>query len=85
MALFFYEWCGTVLILPIASAVPVGDCSLRVVEGGDVRLTSNELKLTLAEGLMDAGADVIGVGFCGDELVSQSMQQARGRLRDLPC
>lgn len=40
-----------------------------VVVGGDVRLTSNELKLALAEGLMDAGADVIDIGLCGTEEV----------------
>ncbi|HVK99736.1 MAG TPA: phosphomannomutase CpsG, partial [Dongiaceae bacterium] len=38
-----------------------------VVVGGDVRLTSNELKLALADGLMDAGADVIDIGLCGTE------------------
>lgn len=38
-----------------------------VVVGGDVRLTSAELKNALAEGLMDAGADVIDIGLCGTE------------------
>lgn len=39
----------------------------QVVVGGDVRLTSEELKLALANGLMDGGSDVIDVGLCGTE------------------
>jgi len=39
----------------------------QVVVGGDVRLTSEELKLSLAEGLMDAGVDVIDLGMTGTE------------------
>jgi len=38
-----------------------------VVVGGDVRLTSEELKSALAEGLMDAGVDVIDIGMTGTE------------------
>lgn len=38
-----------------------------VVVGGDVRLSSEPLKLALADGLMDAGADVIDIGLCGTE------------------
>ncbi len=38
-----------------------------VVVGGDVRLTSEELKLKVAEGLMDAGVDVIDLGMTGTE------------------
>ena len=38
-----------------------------IVVGGDVRLTSEELKLALAEGLMDAGANVIDLGMTGTE------------------
>lgn len=38
-----------------------------VVVGGDVRLTSEELKLALADGLMDAGVDVIDIGLTGTE------------------
>jgi phosphomannomutase len=41
----------------------------RVVVGGDVRLTSEPLKLALAEGLMDAGVDVIDIGLAGTEEV----------------
>ncbi|GGI98668.1 phosphomannomutase [Shewanella hanedai] len=39
----------------------------KVVVGGDVRLTSAELKLALANGLMDAGVDVIDIGMTGTE------------------
>ncbi len=38
-----------------------------VVVGGDIRLTSEELKLALAEGLMDSGTDVIDIGMTGTE------------------
>ncbi|WP_153110540.1 phosphomannomutase CpsG [Propionivibrio limicola] len=38
-----------------------------VAVGGDVRLTSEPLKLALANGLMDAGADVIDIGLAGTE------------------
>lgn len=38
-----------------------------VVVGGDVRLTSEELKLALAEGLMDAGINVVDIGLTGTE------------------
>ena len=37
------------------------------VVGGDVRLTSEELKLALAEGLLDTGTDVIDLGMTGTE------------------
>ena len=40
-----------------------------VVVGGDVRLTSASLKLALANGLMDGGADVIDIGMTGTEEV----------------
>jgi phosphomannomutase len=38
-----------------------------VVVGGDIRLTSEELKLAVAEGLMDAGVNVIDIGMTGTE------------------
>jgi phosphomannomutase len=38
-----------------------------VVVGGDIRLTSEELKLALADGLMDAGVSVIDLGMTGTE------------------
>lgn len=40
-----------------------------VVVGGDVRATSAELKLALAQGMLDAGADVIDLGMTGTEEV----------------
>ncbi|HBS6071086.1 MULTISPECIES: O9 family phosphomannomutase RfbK [Klebsiella] len=39
----------------------------QVVVGGDVRLTSEALKLALAHGLMDAGTDVLDIGVSGTE------------------
>lgn len=39
----------------------------RIVLGGDVRLTSESLKNALAEGLMDAGTDVLDIGMSGTE------------------
>lgn len=38
-----------------------------IVVGGDVRLTSEELKLALADGLLDAGVNVIDLGITGTE------------------
>ncbi|EGT0651213.1 phosphomannomutase CpsG [Citrobacter braakii] len=38
-----------------------------IVVGGDVRLTSESLKLALADGLMDAGTDVLDIGLSGTE------------------
>jgi phosphomannomutase len=38
-----------------------------VVVGGDVRLTSNELKIAFSNGLRDQGVDVIDIGMCGTE------------------
>ncbi len=38
-----------------------------VVVGGDIRLTSEELKMAVAEGLMDSGVDVIDIGMTGTE------------------
>lgn len=38
-----------------------------VVVGGDVRATSEELKLALADGLIDSGIDVIDIGMVGTE------------------
>lgn len=39
----------------------------KIVVGGDVRLTSEELKLALADGLLDTGVDVIDLGMTGTE------------------
>lgn len=41
----------------------------RIIVGGDVRLTSEALKLALANGLRDAGADVYDIGLSGTEEV----------------
>lgn len=41
----------------------------RVAIGGDVRLSSTSLKRALADGLMDAGCDVIDIGMTGTEEV----------------
>jgi phosphomannomutase len=38
-----------------------------IVVGGDVRLTSEKLKLALANGLMDSGSDVLDIGLSGTE------------------
>ncbi|MRS15066.1 phosphomannomutase CpsG [Enterobacteriaceae bacterium RIT691] len=38
-----------------------------VVLGGDVRLTSEALKMALAKGLRDAGVDVLDIGLSGTE------------------
>ena len=38
-----------------------------VVVGGDIRLTSEQLKLALAKGLQDEGVDVIDIGMTGTE------------------
>lgn len=39
----------------------------KMVLGGDVRLTSEALKLALAKGLQDAGTDVVDIGVSGTE------------------
>ncbi|MEE9326035.1 MAG: phosphomannomutase CpsG [Cocleimonas sp.] len=39
----------------------------KVVVGGDIRKTSEELKQSLAKGLMDSGVDVIDLGMTGTE------------------
>ena len=39
----------------------------KVAVGGDIRHTSEPLKLALAQGLMDAGAEVIDIGMVGTE------------------
>lgn len=38
-----------------------------IVVGGDVRLTSEELKLALSDGLRDAGVDILDIGLAGTE------------------
>ncbi|MGR5175542.1 phosphomannomutase CpsG [Vibrio parahaemolyticus] len=46
----------------------------KVVIGGDVRATSEALKLALARGIMDAGADVIDIGMTGTEEIYYATQ-----------
>ena len=46
----------------------------KVVVGGDVRATSEALKLALARGIMDAGADVIDIGMTGTEEIYYATQ-----------
>lgn len=38
-----------------------------IAVGGDIRLSSNDLKAALAKGLMDGGSDVIDLGITGTE------------------
>lgn len=40
-----------------------------VVVGGDIRLTSEELKAAVSQGILDAGSDVIDIGMVGTEEV----------------
>ncbi|QLE86068.1 phosphomannomutase CpsG [Shewanella sp. Scap07] len=42
-------------------------CSKTVVVGGDIRHSSEELKLALADGLMDSSVNVIDIGMTGTE------------------
>jgi phosphomannomutase len=53
-----------------------------VVLGGDIRLTSESIKLALSEGIRDAGADVIDIGTVGTEEVyfATSFLQADGGI-----
>jgi phosphomannomutase len=53
-----------------------------VVLGGDVRLTSESLKLALSNGIRDAGSDVIDIGMVGTEQVyfATSHLQAGGGI-----
>ncbi|RKZ99878.1 MAG: phosphomannomutase CpsG [Gammaproteobacteria bacterium] len=48
-----------------------------VVLGGDIRETSEQLKMALAEGIMDAGADVIDIGMTGTEEVYFAVQHLK--------
>ena len=41
----------------------------KIVIGYDIRKSSPELAKSLAEGLTDAGADVINLGMCGTEMI----------------
>lgn len=48
---------------------PQADGSKTVVVGSDIRLTSEELKLAVAEGMMDSGVNVVDIGMTGTEEV----------------
>lgn len=55
---------------PFPTLLPQGAQGTKtVVVGGDVRLTSETLKQALAEGLLDAGVNVIDLGMTGTEEV----------------
>ncbi|MDG5766562.1 phosphomannomutase/phosphoglucomutase [Balneolales bacterium ANBcel1] len=41
----------------------------KVVIGGDSRLSSEELRNALSDGLCDSGVDVLDLGLCGSEMV----------------
>jgi phosphomannomutase/phosphomannomutase/phosphoglucomutase len=41
----------------------------RVIVGRDIRLSSDELRTALANGLLDSGVDVYDIGLCGTEVV----------------
>jgi phosphomannomutase len=41
----------------------------KVVVGGDIRQSSESLKMALAQGIMDAGCDVIDIGMTGTEQI----------------
>ena len=53
-----------------------------VVLGGDIRLTSEALKMALSEGIRDAGADVVDIGMVGTEEVyfATSYRKADGGI-----
>jgi phosphomannomutase len=71
-------------ILPIVLVVPYAEFlkPKNVVLGGDVRLTSESLKLALSNGIRDAGSDVIDIGMVGTEQVyfATSHLQAGGGI-----
>lgn len=57
-----------------------------IVLGGDVRLTSETLKLALARGLQDAGVDVLDIGMSGTESISpRSISAWMAALKLLPA
>lgn len=48
-----------------------------VVVGHDIRLTSEALKLALANGLRDGGVDVVDIGLCGTEEIYFATSHAK--------
>lgn len=61
------EELNTDIVYRIGRAFAQHTKAKKVVVGGDIRLTSEELKLALANGLMDGGTNVIDLGLCGTE------------------
>jgi phosphomannomutase len=55
------------IVYRIARAYAVFLKPKTVVVGGDVRLTSRDLKMAYAKGLQDEGVNVIDIGMCGTE------------------
>ena len=49
----------------------------KVVVGHDIRLTSEQIKAALTEGLRDAGVDVFDIGQCGTEEIYFATSHAR--------
>jgi phosphomannomutase len=49
----------------------------RVVVGHDIRLTSQQIKAALTEGLRDSGVDVFDIGQCGTEEIYFATSHAR--------
>ena len=55
------------IVYRIARAYAVFLKPKSVVVGGDMRLTSRDLKMAYAKGLQDEGVNVIDIGMCGTE------------------
>ncbi len=51
----------------------------KVVIGHDIRLSSPELTRSVAEGLMDCGADVVDIGLCGTEEIYHAAFSLEGQ------
>ena len=58
---------GRAMGIYLASSQANAETTQTVVVGGDIRLTSEALKVALTEGLLDAGLDVIDLGMTGTE------------------
>ena len=58
---------GQFLLTDKAAAPNTDKSNKKVVVGGDIRLSTPELKSALTLGLRDAGCDVIDIGLCGTE------------------
>ncbi|MBF0256866.1 MAG: phosphomannomutase CpsG [Gammaproteobacteria bacterium] len=58
---------GRALAAYLQESRPAQTAPLRVVVGGDVRLSSESLKQALSRGLLESGCDVIDLGLTGTE------------------